>query len=259
MATQWYYAQNGQQLGPVPSEQLQSMLANGALRPTDLVWSEGLPAWTPANQVPALLPAPKPPSPAPVFTPPPAPPRPQPAPPRPAPAPAPVPQPQFQAHPQPQAQQWGAVQPQASAAGYGQAGEVSEEVVAILRSTKPWVRFLSVLGFIGLALIVLGSLAILVIPMGPMGAMPIGPRIGAAVVYLLMALIQFPAVLFLSRYASRIARLAASNDPEDLEDALRAQKSFWKYVGILTVVMMIFYILAIVGVLIFAGASLFGR
>jgi len=257
MATQWYYAQNGQQCGPVPGEQLRSMLSTGALRPSDLVWSDGLPAWTPAGQVPALMPAPapapKPPPPAPVFTPPPAPP-----PARAVAAPVPAPfQPQPQQPPQPQP--WAAVQPHAPAAAYGQSAVVAEEVVDILRSTKPWVRFLSVLGFLGLGLLVLGCLAILVIPMGPMGSMPIGPRIGASFAYLLMGLVQFPAVLFLSRYASRISRLAGTNAPIDLEDALRAQKSFWKYLGILTLVMMILYVLVIVGVLIFAGASIFGR
>ncbi len=252
MATQWYYAQNGQQCGPVPGEQLRNMLSTGALRSSDLVWSDGLPAWTPAGQVPALMPAqaPRPPAPAPVFTPPPAPP-----PARAFAAPAPF-QPPQQSQPQ-QPQPWAVVQPHAPA--YGQPGEVAEEVVAILRSTKPWVRFLSVLGFLGLGLLVLGCLAILVIPMGPMGSMPIGPRIGASFAYLLMGLVQFPAVLFLSRYASRISRLAGTNAPIDLEDALRAQKSFWKYLGILTLVMMILYLLIIVGVLIFAGASLFGR
>lgn len=231
MANQWYYAQNGQQFGPLPGEQLRNMLSSGALRPTDLVWSDGLPAWMPASQVPALMPAPAPhqPAPAPAYIQPPAP--------RPVPAYAPV----------------------AAPAAYGNPGEVAEEVVAILRSTKPWVRFLAVLGFIGLFLLVMGSLAIMVLPMGPMGSMPIGPRIGAAFVYLLMGLVQFPAVLFLNRYAGRIARLAASGAPMDLEDALRAQKSFWKYVGILTLVMMILYILVIVGVLIFAGASFLGR
>ena len=167
MATQWYYAQNNQQFGPVPPEQLRNLLSTGSLRPTDLVWSEGMPAWTPAGQVPALrpAPAPNPPAPAPVYMPPPAPPPAQAyAPPAPAqhrPAPA---QPQFQ--------------PYAQAQARGQPGEVAEEVVGILRSTKPWVRFLSVLGFLGLALLVLGCLAIMVLPMGPMGSMPIGPGSG---------------------------------------------------------------------------------
>ena len=237
MATQWYYAQNGQQFGPLPGEQLRNMLTTGALRPADLVWSEGLPAWTPAGQVPALLPTPVP-APAPVFTPQPAP---RPASPYAPPAPAP-----YRTAPAP-------------AAVYGQSGEVSAAVVGLLRSTKPWVRFLSVLGFLGLVLLVLGCLVILVIPMGPMGAMPLGPRVGAAFAYLLMGLVQFPAVLFLHRYAGRIANLMASGSPTDLEDALRAQKSFWKYAGILTLVMMILYLLIIVGVLIFAGATAFGR
>ena len=141
MANQWYYAQNGQQFGPAPGEQLRNMLSSGALRPSDLVWSEGMPAWTPASQVPALMPAPALNPPAPAYVQPPAP--------RPAPAYA----------------------PPASAAAYGHPGEVAEEVVGILRSTKPWVRFLSVLGFLGLGLLLLGCLAILVIPMGPMGSM----------------------------------------------------------------------------------------
>lgn len=237
MATQWYYAQNGQQFGPVPGEQMRSMISTGALRPSDLVWSDGLPAWTPAGQVPALQPAP---APAPAYVPPAAP--------RPAPA---------YAAPAPPRPAYAPVQPQPP--DYGLSGEVSGEVVGILRSTKPWVRFLSVLGFLGLALLVLGCLAIMVLPVGPMGSMPLGPRVGAAFVYLLVGLIQFPAVLFLHRYAGRIASLATSGAPIDLEDALRAQKSFWKYVGILTLVMMILYALVLVGLLIFAGAAAFNR
>ncbi|MBL0313337.1 MAG: DUF4339 domain-containing protein [Holophagaceae bacterium] len=229
MATQWYYAQNNQQFGPIPAEQLRSMLSTGALRPSDLVWSESLPAWTPAGQVSALQVAPNPPAPAPVY----------------APQPAPKPSPNYA--------------PAAPSPVYHHPGEVSEEVVGILKSTKPWVRFLSVLGFLGLALLVVGCIAILAVPMGQMGSMTLGPRIAASFAYLLMGLLQLPAVLFLSRYASRIARLATSGDPNDLEDALRAQKSFWKYVGILTLVMMILYLIAIVGVLVFAGAAIFGR
>jgi hypothetical protein len=86
-----------------------------------------------------------------------------------------------------------------------------------------------------------------------------GPRVGAAFAYLLIGLVQFPPVFFLHRYAGRIAKLAASGAPSDLEDALRAQKSFWKYVGIFTLVVMILYILVLVGVLVFAGAALFNR
>lgn len=215
MAAQWYYAHQGQQVGPVGDEQVRGLVASGVLKPTDLVWSEGLPAWTPANQVPGLL------APLPAFA--------RLAFPPPSPAALPVP------------------------------GGVSEDTLALLRATKPWVRLLSVLGFIGLGFLVLGSLAFLLIPMGGMGAMSLGPKVAITSVYLAMGCVQFPAVLFLSRYASRIGNLAASGAPADLEEALRAQKSFWKYVGILTLVMIGFYVVVIVIALGVGGAALMGR
>jgi hypothetical protein len=256
MTRQWYYAQNGQQLGPVSGEQLRAMLVSGSVRPTDLVWTDSLPAWTPASQVPALLPAPAPapapvyvppPAPAPVYTPPPpAQAAPAPAPrPAPAAAPTPAPQPAWTQSPAPEPVQGG--------------GDVSQEVVELLRKTKPWVRFLSVLGFIALVFILLAAVAIVALPTGPMGAMAIGPKLAAAGAYILMGLLQFPALLFLSRYASRIKDLVNSGHPQDLEDALAAQKSFWKYVGIFTLVMIIVYILGIAAVLIFMGTAMFGR
>ena len=241
MSRQWYYAQNGQQLGPVSGEQLRALLSSGSVRQTDLVWTDSLPAWTPAGQVAALLPASAP-APAPVYTPPPAP-MPAPAPvyvpppaaPAPRPAPAPAPQPAWAPAP---------AQP---------GGDVSQEVVEILRKTKPWVRFISVLGFIGLALMLLGALA----GMAMSAKAGFGPVLIQLAAMLVVALIQFPALLFLSRYASRIGNLVNSGHPQDLEDALAAQKSFWKYVGILTVVVIILYILVFVGALLFAGATAF--
>ena len=36
------------------------------------------------------------------------------------------------------------------------------------------------------------------------------------------------------------------------EDALRQQKSLWKYVGIFTIVMLVTYVLSVIGVIVFA-------
>lgn len=57
MTATFYYMQGGQQLGPVTASQLKQMLSSGQLRPHDLVWQPGMPAWTPAAQVPGLCPA----------------------------------------------------------------------------------------------------------------------------------------------------------------------------------------------------------
>ncbi|WP_285822078.1 DUF4339 domain-containing protein [Xylanibacter muris] len=44
----------GQQYGPYGRDICKQLVANGQLTPRTLVWMEGMPAWTPAEQVPAL-------------------------------------------------------------------------------------------------------------------------------------------------------------------------------------------------------------
>lgn len=53
---QWYYAQNGQQHGPVTSIVLKELVASGRLIASDLVWKEGMSAWVPTTRVRGLFP-----------------------------------------------------------------------------------------------------------------------------------------------------------------------------------------------------------
>ena len=48
---QWYYSNNGAQTGPVSAEDLKSMLADGRVKSTDMVWREGMSDWVPASSV----------------------------------------------------------------------------------------------------------------------------------------------------------------------------------------------------------------
>ncbi|HEX5104453.1 MAG TPA: DUF4339 domain-containing protein [Pirellulaceae bacterium] len=48
MNDQWYYEQHGVPHGPLAGEQLQQLVAKGAVPPTTLVWREGLTEWTTA-------------------------------------------------------------------------------------------------------------------------------------------------------------------------------------------------------------------
>ena len=54
MADEWFYAQHGRQLGPVPIETLLAMLGNRQVAPTDLVWKQGMPNWAEARAIPEL-------------------------------------------------------------------------------------------------------------------------------------------------------------------------------------------------------------
>ena len=53
---QFYAAINGQQAGPLDLNALQQKVGSGEIEEDTLVWKSGLPAWTPAGQVPELAP-----------------------------------------------------------------------------------------------------------------------------------------------------------------------------------------------------------
>ncbi len=47
----WYYVQEGRQVGPVTEEQFQALVANGTIQTTTYVWYQGMANWQPYNQV----------------------------------------------------------------------------------------------------------------------------------------------------------------------------------------------------------------
>jgi hypothetical protein len=61
----WFYVQNGKQLGPVPVAQFDLLVQAGHITPATLVWREGLASWQPLRSIAAtgasLPPAPAPP------------------------------------------------------------------------------------------------------------------------------------------------------------------------------------------------------
>ncbi len=149
--------------------------------------------------------------------------------------------------------------PYAASGGSAASAETSLAVVNLLRQTKPWVRLLAVLGFIGIAFMLLASVSMLALGSFAGNNLPAGFGIAMMVGYIVIAGIQLPAAIFLNRYASRIGALVNSNAPGDLEAAISAQKSFWRYLGILTLIMLCLYVLVIVGMIVVGIAGASGR
>lgn len=60
MANEWHYTLNGQPAAaPVSAAQLKQLAASGQLKPTDLVWQDGMLEWAPAGSVRGLFPTSK--------------------------------------------------------------------------------------------------------------------------------------------------------------------------------------------------------
>ncbi len=140
----------------------------------------------------------------------------------------------------------------------GSRGDVTPVTIEALNGTRSWVRLMSVLGFLGSALIVLVSLAMFA---GAGLARRFGPAgIGIGFLYLCMALLYIFPSLYLWRYASAIQALGLSRSSGDLEQALLHQKSFWRFVGILTAIVLCIYAMVLVVVLVFGvGAAILGH
>jgi uncharacterized RDD family membrane protein YckC len=47
----WFYAENGQQRGPISDSDLVALAENGTLKGDSLLWREGMPDWQPVNRV----------------------------------------------------------------------------------------------------------------------------------------------------------------------------------------------------------------
>lgn len=158
------------------------------------------------------------------------------------------------------------IDPYSSPANYAQppsfsaSKEVSQGVLAQLAGTKPWVRFMSVLMFIGTGFMLLAALIMLVAggtiaasAKASGGALPAGMMTGISIVYALFAGIYIYPALKLWKYASNIGTLLISSSMVDLEAALNQQRSFWKFLGIMVIALFVLYFVIVIAVVAIGG------
>ena len=116
-----------------------------------------------------------------------------------------------------------------------------EEATQALAQTRPWVVFLSVLGFIVSAICVV--FVPVMVAFGQAGGAPgpetLGELVGVVMAMGMVLLFYLVPSLLLWRYGRQIGRFLESRSPDGLADAITAQKSFWRYVGILMLVIMV--------------------
>jgi len=107
-------------------------------------------------------------------------------------------------------------------------------MIESLGQTKPWVNFLAVMGFLGVAFMVISGVLIMFgatkFDGGPGGMVMMG------FLYILCSLLYFFPSVFLYNYSCAIGRFINEGKTRDLEESLSAQKSFWKFVGVYTLV-----------------------
>lgn len=109
----------------------------------------------------------------------------------------------------------------------------------LLLAAKPWIRYFSVLGFIGCGLLVIVGFCFGVLGVVSEALRASGPLLG--LVYLGLAVVYLFPALYLHRCANALRDLAGNRRVEFAEAALSQQYKFWRFSGIVSIVMLFLY------------------
>ena len=124
---------------------------------------------------------------------------------------------------------------------------------AHLSETARWARFLSVVGFVFLLLVVFfGVYSMLMISHyedafnGYPGQRDIMDSIGAgvAVMYIIVSLIAFFPLLFMYKFARQMRNALSSNDQALLNSSFQNLKIYFRYLGIVTIILLVLTMLS---------------
>jgi hypothetical protein len=107
-------------------------------------------------------------------------------------------------------------------------------IIKILDRTLPWVRLLSVAGFMSVGLVaLLGAISWVGISTERVEQIPLR----ALIMYPILMVLAFVPAFYLHKCARRIRSFVAQGHMVQLEGVLEAQRAFWKFMGGLVLAM----------------------
>jgi len=131
---------------------------------------------------------------------------------------------------------------------------LTTEIKDYLQETAKWTKFISIVGFIFVGIMVLGSLFMGFAGLGASAGMPF-PPILFSLVYLVFALIALIPLLYLYRFSSNMQAALNINDQLALTESFKNLKSFFKFYGIyLAVILCLYGLMLMVGVIAGVGS-----
>jgi hypothetical protein len=141
--------------------------------------------------------------------------------------------------------------------------QFTQQAQSFYSETAKWATFLSIIGFLGSALMIL--VAIIMFAMGsvigsgmgnnPMAGMFSGGLLGGF--YLVFALINFFPAYYMYKFASKAKAALNNNDTATLTESFENLKSYFKFTGIAVIIVIALYALVIIGAVI-VGVSAAG-
>ena len=107
-----------------------------------------------------------------------------------------------------------------------------------------WAKFLSILGFIGVAFMLIGALSIALVGISIMGS----EVAGISVVYLVFAAIYFMPMYYLFKFATHARQGLTHKSHYETDQGLIYLAAHYKFIGIMAIVLLSLYVLIFIGV-----------
>jgi hypothetical protein len=121
------------------------------------------------------------------------------------------------------------------------------EAISHLEETRKWAFFLSIIGFIGIGLMLLLALFINTFLSAMKESMPmIFPIEFLSLLYVIIAAINFFPVLYLYRFSIKMKAAVHQNDQQSLNDSLKNMKLLFRFIGFITAMILSLYLIVIV-------------
>ncbi len=132
--------------------------------------------------------------------------------------------------------------------------EIDHEIISNLNTTRKWTMFLAILGFIFLGfIIVFGLIAGTFLSTFKSNEVNLGiPESLMIIMFIVIAAIYFFPVYFLFQFSRHTSKAVETLDKQDLNKAVKNLKAYFTYIGIMAIVVISIYIMAII----IAGASM---
>ncbi|MFZ4725617.1 MAG: hypothetical protein ACOYMD_09235 [Paludibacter sp.] len=128
-----------------------------------------------------------------------------------------------------------------------------------LKTTAKWANFLAILGFVGIAFMVLaGVLMMIFSPImnssSAFGSSFAFPIVLMGVLYILIAVLYYFPTYYLYNFANKTKLAIITNNQEMMNDSFNNLKKVFKFIGIMTIVLISLY-LFMIPVIIFLSIS----
>lgn len=119
--------------------------------------------------------------------------------------------------------------------------------ISFLKETGKWAKFLSIVGFVSMGIMIIAALFASTLPNTIPGLentlMSSAGLISG--LYVLMAAIYFFPFYYLFQFSNKINKALKQNDNRLLEDSFKNLKSHYKFIGVFTLIFILFYIVII--------------